>query len=151
MDRFFNPFREMEALRRGIDQVFADTWPGFRGRGSLFLPGRSARGYPLMNLSGDPEKYVVEAFAPGLDLGSLEVSVQGNTLTISGEKKPVQNVKPEAYHRNERSTGKFVRSYQLDTNIDEAGVNAEYKNGILTITLPKSEAAKPKKIAVSVK
>jgi len=151
MVRFFSPYGELEALRRGIDQLFADTWPGSLGRGSLFLPGRSARGYPLINLSGDSEKYVVDAFAPGLDLGSLDVSVQGNNLTISGEKKPVPDVKPEAFHRNERSTGKFVRSYQLDCEINEADVKAEYKNGILTITLPKSERAKPKKIAVNVK
>jgi HSP20 family protein len=151
MDRFSNPFRELDLLRRGIDQVFSDMWPGFSGRGSLFLPGRSARGYPLINLYGDPEQYVVEAFAPGLDLGSLDVSVQGNLLTISGEKKPLPDVKPEAYHRNERSAGKFVRSYQLDCEINEGAVSAEYKRGILTITLPKSESAKPKKIAVSVK
>ena len=151
MDRFLRPFSELDALRRGIDQLFADTWPGSLGRGSLFLPGRSARGYPLINLSGDPEKYVIEAFAPGLDLGLLDVHVQGNTVTISGEKKPVKDVKPDAFHRNERSTGRFIRSYQLDCEIDETGVNAEYKNGILTITLPKSEKAKPKKIAVNVK
>ena len=151
MDRFFRPFSELEALRRGIDQLFADTWPGSLGRGSLFLPGRSARGYPLINLWGDGDNYVVEALAPGLDLGSLDVSVQGDTFTVSGEKRPVAGVKPEAYHRNERSTGKFMRSYQLDCEIDEAGVKAEYKNGILTITLPKSEKAKPKNISVSVK
>lgn len=150
MDRFFSPFSELEALRRGIDQVFSQTWPGSLGRVSSFLPGRSARSYPLINLSGDPEKYVVEAFAPGLDVASLDVSVQGNTLTISGEKKPVPDVRPEAYHRNERSTGKFVRSYQLDCEISEGDVNADYTNGILTITLPKSEKAKPKKIAVRV-
>jgi HSP20 family protein len=151
MDRFFSPLGELEALRRGIDQLFADAWPGSWGRGSSFLPGRSARGYPLINLSGDSEEYVVEAFAPGLDLGALDVSVQGNTLTISGEKQPVRNVKPEAFHRNERSAGKFVRTYQLDCEINEADVSAEYKNGILTITLPKSEKAKPEKIAVTVK
>lgn len=150
MDRY-NPFDELDALRRGIDQVFNNTWPGLLGRGSLFLPGRSARGYPLINLSGDPEKYVLEAFAPGLDMKSLDVSVRGNTVTISGEKKSIDGVKPEAFHRNERSAGKFMRSYQLDCDIDEAGVNAEYKNGILTVMLPKSEAAKPKKISVSVK
>ena len=151
MDRFFGSLRELEALRRGIDQVFADAWPGYTGRGSMFLPGRSARGYPLINLSGDFEKYVVEALAPGLDIETLDVWVQGNQVTISGEKKPLSDVKPEAFHRNERSTGKFVRSYQLDCEIDEKKVAAEYKNGILTITLPRSEAAKPKKISVNVK
>jgi len=151
MDLMFSPFRDLEAFRRGIDSVFADSWAGPLGRGSLFLPGRSARGYPLINLSGNADQYVVEAFAPGLDLGSLDVTVQGNTLTISGEKRPVTDVKPEAYHRNERSTGKFVRSYQLDCEIDEDNVRADYKDGILTIKLPKSEKAKPKKIAVGIK
>ena len=151
MDRFFSPLRELDVWRRGIDQLFTDMWPGYPGRGSLFLPGRSARGYPLINLSGDSEKYVIEALAPGLDLGSLDVSVQGNQITISGEKKPLAGIKPEAFHRNERSTGKFVRSYQLDCDIDENNVKAEYTNGILRVTLPKSETAKPRKIAVSVK
>jgi len=151
MDRFINPFHELNALRSGIDQVFAGVWPGLGGRGSLFLPGRSARNYPLVNLWGDSERFVVEAFAPGLDLDSLDVSVQGSTLTIAGEKKPLSNVKPEAYHRSERSVGKFVRSYQLDSEIDEAAVSAEYTNGILTIILPKKETAKPKQIAISVK
>jgi HSP20 family protein len=151
MDGFLRPFSELEALQRGIDQLFADMRPGPSGRGSWFLPGRSARGYPLINLSGDAEKYVVEALAPGLDLGSLDLSVQGNVFTISGEKKPIQNIEPEAFHRRERSTGKFVRSYQLDCDVNEAGAKAEYKNGILTITLPKSEKAKPKTIAVNVK
>ena len=150
MDRWFNPFNELDALRREIDHVFTNKWPGFLGRGSLFLPGRSARSYPLINLFGDKDKYMVEAFAPGLDLDSLEVTVNRNVLTISGEKKPLPDVKPEAYHRCERSTGKFVRSYQLDGEVDDKKVKAEYKNGILTVTLPKSEAAKPKNIAVSV-
>lgn len=151
MDRFFDSFRELDALRRGIDRMIADPWFGALSRGSAFLPGRSARGYPLINISGDPEKYVVDALAPGLDLGSLDVSVQGNTLRIAGEKRPLADVKPEAYHRNERSTGKFARTYQLECDINEEAVSADYKNGILTITLPKSEKAKPKKIAVSVK
>lgn len=151
MDRFFRPFGELEALRRGIDQLFDNTWPGSFDRGSWFLPGRSARGYPLINLSGDSEKYVVEAFAPGLDLESLDLTVRGNTVSISGEKKAIAGVKPEAFHRSERSTGKFIRSYQLDSDLDEENVQAEYKNGILTITLPKSERAKPKKITVNAK
>jgi HSP20 family protein len=151
MDRFLSPFGELEALRRGIDQMFVDLWPGFRGRSSVFLPGRSARGYPLINLSGEPDKFIMEAYAPGLDLSTLDVSVKGNTVTITGEKKSIPNVKPEAYHRSERSTGKFLRSYQLECEINAVEVKAEYKDGILTIMLPKSEKAKPKKITVNVK
>jgi len=151
MNRFLSPFGELEALRQGIDQMFLDLWPGFSGRSSVFLPGRSARAYPLINLSGEPDKYIMEAYAPGLDLSSLDVSVKGNTVTITGEKKALRDIKPEAYHRSERSTGKFLRTYQLDSEINDAQVKAEYKDGILAITLPKSEKAMPKKIAVNVK
>jgi HSP20 family protein len=151
MDRFFSPFQELEALRRGIDQVFANAWPGPGGRGSAFLPGRSARGYPLVNLWGDKEQFVVEALAPGLDLESLDVTVQGSSLTIAGEKPRLVDVEPEAYHRSERSAGKFVRTYQLDCDIEEDAVTAAYTNGILKITLPKCAAAKPQRIAVDVK
>jgi len=151
MNRFLSPFGELDLLRRGIDRMFDDMWPGFWGRGASFLPGRSARSYPLINLTAEPEKYVVDALAPGLDPKSLDISVRGDTLTISGEKKPLEGVEPEAYHRCERSTGRFMRSYQLDSEIDADAVSAEYKNGMLTITLPKSEKAKPKRIAVSVK
>jgi len=149
MNRTMNPLRELEALRRGIDQVFAGVWPSYDRRGSMFLPGRSARNYPRVNLWGDSEKFTVEAFAPGLDLDTLDVTVQGNLLTIAGEKKPLTDVPAEAFHRNERSVGKFMRTYELDSDIDESTVEADYTNGILKIVLPKSEAAKPKKIAVS--
>jgi len=149
MERFLNPFHELETLRRGIDQVFAGVWPGYGGGRARFLPGLSARGYPLVNLRADDERFVVEALAPGLDTDSLDVSVQGNTLTISGEKKPIPDVPAEAFHRNERSVGRFVRTYRLDCGIDPAGVTADYRNGILTITLPKSEAARPRKVSVT--
>ena len=151
MNRFMNRFHELEALHRGLDQVFAETWPGFLGPGSLFLPGRSARDYPLINLAADADAFTVEALAPGLDMKTLEITVQGNVLTIAGQKKPIEGVEPAAFHRNERSTGRFLRSYRLDCEIDESKVKAEYRNGLLKLTLPKSEAAKPRKIAVSVK
>jgi HSP20 family protein len=146
----WNPFREMEALRREIDRVFEGygeprTWR------SAFLPGTSARTYPLVNVSESAEEVVVEALAPGLDVDSLEVSVKGNQLTISGEKRSLEGVAAEAYHRTERSTGRFVRTLNLDTEVDDAKVTAQYANGILLVTLPKSERAKPKQITVNVK
>jgi HSP20 family protein len=150
MDSYFRPFQELQTLRGAIDQLFADAWPGFFGRDSFFLPGQSARGYPLINLSADPENYVVDAFAPGLDVESLDISVQSNNLTISGEKKPTPELPRENFHRKERSAGRFLRSYQLDSEIETERVNAVYKRGILTITLPKSAAAKPKQIPISV-
>jgi HSP20 family protein len=75
----------------------------------------------------------------------------GNTLSIAGEKRRVAgDVKPEAFHRSERATGKFVRHIELPVEVDENKVQADYKNGLLTVTLPKTERAKPKQIAVQV-
>jgi len=151
MWRDWNPFTEMDAVRREIERVFEGYAPRWTGWKSVFLPGTSARTYPLMNVSEDAENVIAEALAPGLDTESLQVSVKGDTLTIQGEKKPLGGVKPEAYHRSERAAGKFVRTFELPSEIDEGKVKAEYANGLLTITLPKAEKAKPKQISVKVK
>jgi HSP20 family protein len=93
----------------------------------------------------------LEALAPGVDSASLELSVVGNTLSITGEKRCVTgDVKPEAFHRSERATGKFVRHIQLPVEVDEHKVHADYKDGLLLVTLPKAEKAKPKQITVQV-
>ena len=144
-------FREIDALHREIDRILEGFWPGDRGLlRTTFLPGIAARSYPMVNIYEDPEAVHVEALAPGLDLDSLEVTVKGNVLTLSGRKQPLPEVKPEAYHRNERAAGEFVRTLQLAMDVDEDNVQARYEDGILTITLPKAEKAKPKQITVEV-
>lgn len=151
MARRWNPWREFEELRWELDRVFEDFWPaGWPRWSAAFLPGRAARGYPLLNVYEDTDAIHVEALAPGLDTDSLEVSVTGNVLRLAGEKKPLEGVKDEDYHRSERATGKFVRTLQLDAEVDANKVKAKYENGIITVTLPKSEKAKPKQIPVSV-
>ena len=147
-----NPWQTLEALRRELDRVFDETGtrnePFFR---TAFLPGRAARRYPLTNLYEDKEAVYLEALAPGVDPATLDVSVAGNTLSITGEKRRVAgDVKPEAFHRSERATGKFVRHLQLPVEVDEHKIHADYKDGLLIVTLPKAEKAKPKQIAVQV-
>jgi len=147
-----NPWQTLEALRRELDRVFDGTEtrnePFFR---TAFLPGRAARRYPLINLYEDKDAVYLEALAPGVDPATLSLSVVGNTLSITGEKRRVAgDVKPEAFHRSERATGKFVRHLQLPVEVDEGKVRADYKDGLLLITLPKAEKAKPKQIAVQV-
>ena len=145
-------WQTLEALRRELDRVFDEAGtrnePFFR---TAFLPGRAARRYPLTNLYEDKEAVYLEALAPGVDPATLDVSVAGNTLSITGEKRRVAgDVKPEAFHRSERATGKFVRHIQLPVEVDDNKVQADYKNGLLTVTLHKAEKAKPKQIAVQV-
>jgi HSP20 family protein len=147
----WNPWQALDALRREIDQSFERTGvqlPPFR---SAFLPGRAAREYPLINLHEDKDTVYIEALAPGLDPASLNVSVVRNTLTLSGEKpRAATEVKPEAFHREERAAGKFVRNIALQVEVDESKVKAEYKNGLVLVTLPKAEKAKPRQISVQV-
>jgi HSP20 family protein len=147
-----NSWQGVDALRHEIDRAFDDfglrSEPAFR---SAFLPGRAARRYPLINMHEDRDQVYVEALAPGVDPESLNLTVVRNTLTISGEKRRISGeVKSEAFHRSERSTGKFVRSIELPVEVDEGNVKADYKNGLLVVTLPKSEKARPKQISVNV-
>lgn len=150
--RTWDPFREMEALRREVERAFEDFGQGRPSMWrSAFLPGVSARSYPLINVAEDRDNVYIEALAPGLDPQSLEVSVQDSTLRVAGEKTPIKaDIKPEAYHRAERGAGRFVRTLTLPTAIDADKVKAEYKNGLLLLTLPKHEKAKPKQISVAV-
>ena len=148
----WNPFEEMEALRREIDQAFEGY--GVRqdpSRRVAFLPGSSPRRYPLVNLFEEKDKIYLEALTPGIDPQSLNVQIMHNRLTLSGEKiRITPDVKPEAFHRSERASGKFVRTIDLPVEVDESAIRAEYKNGVLVVTLPKAEKAKPKQISISI-
>jgi HSP20 family protein len=154
----WDPFRELDAIQREAARFFEGRgeraardgdWASPFTRFS-FLPGRAARAYPLVNVTDDKDAYRVEALAPGIAPDSLKVSAVGNQLTIEGEKADSEAVKAEAYHRSERSTGKFVRTLTLPAEIDAEKVTADYRNGLLTVTLPKAESAKPRQIAVHV-
>lgn len=151
MDSYWNPFDEMEALRRDFDELFGTLWPAGHGRHSAFLPGHSARSYPRLNVTTTETEITVTALAPGLDTDSLEVTVARGVLTIAGEKQDHENVAAEKYHRRERATGRFVRTLHLDREVDEGGVEAHYADGILTVRLPRAESDQPRKIAVAVK
>jgi HSP20 family protein len=147
-----DPFSGLDALRREIDRTFEEFWTDRRPRTwrVAFLPGRGARQYPLVNLSEDEANLYVEALAPGVDPKTLDLSVVQDTLTIKGEKPGLHQVSAEAYHRNERAAGRFVRTIELPADVDATKVRADYRNGLLLVALPKSEAAKPKQVPISV-
>jgi HSP20 family protein len=148
----WNPFQDMEALRREIDQAFEDFGSGKAPSQQVaFLPGRGPRRYPLINLLEDKDNVYIEALTPGVDPQSLNVTVLQNRLTLSGEKIRIpEEVRPEAFHRNERASGKFVRTLDLPVEVNAELIRAEYTNGLLVVTLPKAEKAKPKQINVKV-
>src|SRR4030095_1411621 len=147
----WNPFEDLATLRQEIDRAFE----GFGGpdpmRQVAFLPGRGPRRYPLIKLLEDKDHLYIEALTPGVDPQSLNVTVVQNRLTMAGEKTRIAGeVKPEAFHRSERASGKFVRTVDLPVEVDAGAVEAEYKNGLLVVTIPKAEKAKPKQINVKV-
>jgi HSP20 family protein len=147
-----SPWHTLETVRRELDKVFDEsgtrTEPSFR---TAFLPGRAARRSPLTNLYEDTDAVYLEALAPGVDPATLDLRVVGNTVSMTGEKRRVTgDVKPEAFHRSERATGTFVRHIHLPVDVDENTVHADYRDGLLMVTLPKAAKAKPTQIAVQV-
>ena|SRR5579884_1257056 len=145
----WDPFRDFETLRQEIDRAFEQAGLGPLASGRVaFLPGQAARHYPLVNLHDDGQNVFVEALAPGLDPEKIEVSVLGRTVTISGEKPGPTNVRPEQIHRSERAAGRFLRTIDLPVEVDPNRVTATYQRGLLLLTLPRSEAAQPRRIAV---
>jgi len=144
-------FREMEDLRRSMERLFSDIHGSRRPVSRFaFLPGLAARQYPLINIFDDEDKMYVECLAPGLDPDELEVTVENNLLTIRGQKnsRPA-DLSPEAYHRSERAAGKFARTVEIGREIDPDSVKAEYRHGLLLVTLGKTEKAKPRRIQIS--
>ncbi len=104
--------------------------------------------FPALNMWEEDEKFVVEAELPGLELDALEILVSGdNQLTLKGERKQPE-VEGGAWHRQERGFGSFSRTLQLPEDVDPDQVTAELKDGVLTVTLPKSAEVKPRKIEV---
>ena len=151
----WNPWQEMHRLRHDIDRAFEHV--GWRNGGrnghpfpTAFLPGRAARAYPLVNVSEDAHALYVTALAPGLDPAAIQLTVQDNRLTMTGEKPRVAaEIQPEAFHRSERAAGKFVRTVTFPLEVEHDKVQADYKHGLVVVTLPKAEKAKPKQITVS--
>jgi HSP20 family protein len=105
----------------------------------------------VVDIEENNESILVRAEIPGMTKDDIKVSVQGNMLTIMGERKQESETKNKTYHRVERSYGKFSRMITLPTDVEADKVKANYKDGILSITLPKPEAVKPKHIDVEIK
>jgi len=147
-------FEEMGRLRRELDSFLGGDlglpWNLPFSRFS-FLPGRSARSYPLVNVTEERDAFRVDALAPGLDPQTLELSFSDHTLTMTGEKASITEETPhDKIHRLERSGGRFHRTVRLEQDVDRDAIRADYHDGILTVTLPKAESARPRTIEVRV-
>lgn len=130
------PLADMQRFQREMNRLFQ----AYR---------TPAAGYPPMNLWHDREQALVQMEAPGMDPEKIRVSVEGQTLTVEGERAedlPVQEVE---YHRRERSNGSFARAIRLPFEAEAGGVKAEYRAGVLSVRIPRRESTKPRSIPVS--
>jgi len=104
--------------------------------------------WPAIDIAEKDNDFIIKAEVPGCKADDIDISVHGNTLTISGEKKQEEEKKEKGYYHVERSYGSFRRDLNLGSEIDSAKIAATYKDGVLTVTVPRSEKAKPVKIKV---
>ncbi len=116
------------------------------------LEGAETRPFiPAFDVSETDDEIRVKAELPGMDVENIDVNLTGNVLTVKGEKKEEKEEKGENTHRVERSFGTFSRSFSLPTEVDPDKVNASYKDGVLSLKMPKTEAGKKKNIKVQVR
>lgn len=141
LNTYWQPMSELNRLRNEMERVF--------GRYSDGLS--RSREFPPFNVWEDDETLFVEAELPGIEMDDLEIYVTGgNLLSVSGERKQPER-EEGAWHRQERAFGKFRRTFDLPSDVDSESVSATLNNGVLTLTLPKREEVKPRRIKVKAK
>ncbi len=141
----WDPFRELMSLREDMDRLFNAFF------GKPITEETEGVWVPVIDIEEDNENFIVSAELPGLKKEEVKISVRGNLLTISGERKQEVETKNKTYHRVERMYGKFSRTITLPSDVDVNKIKAVYKDGVLHITLPKPETMKPKEIEVEIK
>jgi HSP20 family protein len=142
----FDPFREMAVLQDRVNRAFGDL-------GRRFDDDVTARGAwvpPVDIYENDQHELVLKAELPDLKREDIDIRVENNALTLSGQKKAEEEIHEDRYHRIERTYGHFSRTFSLPTTVDTAKIVAEYRNGVLTVKLPQREDARPKQIQVQI-
>jgi HSP20 family protein len=139
-----DPFRSLSALQEQVNRLFEDTF--FRGSDEAALTAWA----PSVDIYETEQELVLRADLPGLTEKDIDLRIENNMLTIRGERQFEKNVKEENYLRVERAFGSFSRSFTLPNTVNPDAIKAEYKDGVLTVTLPKREESKPRQVKISV-
>jgi HSP20 family protein len=140
----FDPFRNLSTLQEQVNRLFESSFPA-RGDNAALTTWA-----PAVDIYETENELVIKADLPDMDEKDLDVRVENNMLTIRGERKFEQQVKEDNYLRLERTYGSFSRSFSLPSSVNTEAIKADYKNGVLTVTLPKRAESKPKQVKVSV-
>lgn len=141
----WDPFQDMLSLREAMNQLLEESF--------VRSPTgeRMAQGFiPALDLSETPEAFIIEATVPGVKADDLNITVENNILTISGEVHEEQERKDRNYHRVERRFGSFQRSVSLPNTVKADQISAKLEQGILHLEVPKAEEVKPRRITVNV-
>ena len=138
--RVRDPFATLLGLQRAMEGVMGSDWFGSRTSGSGV--------FPHLNVFTSGDDFVVEAELPGVKKQDLDVQVRGDTLRIQG-KKTITYDENASIHRRERAAGQFDRTVTLPDEIDSARVSADFRDGVLTLRLPRAESAKPRTVAIN--
>jgi len=145
----WDPFREMVSLRDAMDRLFEESIIRPRGDWPSLIGKEQTLALDLYETEND---LVVEASLPGVSADQVDISVIGNTLTIKGEMEHEEEKEEEGkYYFRERRYGAFQRSVNLPVEVNADAAEATFEDGVLRLTLPKAEEAKPKRIALEVK
>ena len=143
----WEPLRELSSLQTEMNRLFNaafDTTPG--GAGS----GAARRWMPAMDLLETEDHFVLRADLPGMSESDVNVELEDNVLTISGERRHEQEVKKGGYYRIERASGNFARTLTLPDGVDADAVQASFDKGVLEVRIPKPEQSKPRKVSIQV-
>jgi HSP20 family protein len=145
------PEHPFDALQQEMNRLFDSFFRGFDAAPVGAMEGRLMGFTPFVDVKEDEKEVVVKAELPGIDEKDLDVSLSEHALTIKGEKKEEKEDQGKGYYRMERSYGSFHREIPLPASIDAKKVEAAFKNGLLTVTLPKTEEARKADRKISVK
>lgn len=140
----WDPFYQLSSLREEIDRLFDQPLSAYSAPQQFWLGG----GWPAVDLYEDRDKLVVKIEVPGMKKEDIDVSLHDGVLAISGERKSEEKYVKGETHRSERFVGRFSRALSLPVAVQADKTSANYQDGILTISLPKAEEAKPKQIQV---
>jgi HSP20 family protein len=143
----WDPFRDLLSIQDRMNKLFEQTLSRSRGE-----EGISASTWaPAVDIYETPESVVMKAELPGLGREDIEIQIRDHTLTLKGERRFAKDVQQENYLRIERAYGAFQRSFTLPATIQQDKIRAVFRDGVLELTLPKAEEAKPKSIAIEVR
>lgn len=141
----WSPFRDLVNMQREIGRVFDGLFPEYDAENAVI-----AQWAPRVDVSESKDAYLIKAELPGVSRNDVKITLHDNVLTIKGEKKEEKEEKDVNVHRVERSYGVFERAFSLPLTVKSEKIDASFKDGVLSIILPKAEEAKPKEIEVKV-